>query len=145
MNTKMIELNQAQAILRWPIAEEYLRKALDFNHDQELLNIKARVMAGINTLWVIEDEEGAPIAYGVTYMYSPDGIIFTVQIRLATTTNFALEKFIEKLDEFEIWAHNQGAHYIEIAGRKGWEKIMKPHGFKHNYTSLMKRVTKELH
>lgn len=41
----------------------------------------------------------------------------------------------------EAWARDNGCTHIVIAGRKGWERAMKPHGFEALWTALGKRLT----
>lgn len=42
--------------------------------------------------------------------------------------------------EVEAWASRHGALFVTIASRKGWEKIMGPHGYAHWQTELRKEV-----
>lgn len=141
---KLIELSPIEAQLYWPEAEKYLAKAVKNDYDsQQLRVIKGRVFAGMNTLWKIDDEEGATIAWGTTFIYTADGNTIVAQIYVATMDD--LTTVTEKLGEFENWAHNKGVHYIEVVGRLGWSKPLRALGFEHNYTSLTKEVYRELH
>lgn len=143
MNT-LKQIDPLHVDLLWPEAEPFLRQALaGVDPDEYLKDMKARIFAGINKLWAIEDADGKAVAYAATITYTPDGISSTIQIYLAST--ISKELFTEQLAHFEAFAMQNNITYIEIVGRKGWEKVMKPHGFVFNYTSLLKRVTKELH
>lgn len=42
--------------------------------------------------------------------------------------------------EVEEWARQRGALFVTIASRKGWEKIMRPHGYGHWQSELRKEV-----
>ena len=42
--------------------------------------------------------------------------------------------------EVEMWAREIGALFVTIASRKGWEKIMAPHGYGHWQTELRKEL-----
>lgn len=131
----------------WPAAAEHLREAIsETEEDPErfLRQLQAKIFSGIHTLWVLEDE-GEPVAYAVTVVYSGDGIVTVVQIYLAQGEDLQLFLKPDEYDRFVMWALKRGASVIEIIGRKGWEKILKPYGFMHNYTSLTKRITEELH
>lgn len=142
MNLK--ELDTSEAMQIWPLAEEHLRAAvseLEENPDIFLRQIKAKVFSGIHSLWILEDGE-EPAAYAVTALYTGDGIVTVAQIYLAEGT---LELFLEQQDSFTVWALKHGASCIEIIGRKGWERVLKPHGFMYNYTSLLRQITEELH
>lgn len=141
---KLVEMNVMQAQLVWEEAEAHLRRAInDEDKDEALRLLKGRVFAGMNTLWRVDDEFGKVLAWGTTTLYTGDGVIVTAQISLACTRDMKL--FLGNLDEFEVWAHKHGAHYIEVIGRFGWTKVLKPLGFAHNYTSLTKRIFQELH
>lgn len=38
------------------------------------------------------------------------------------------------------WCKSEGAEEIRVRGRKGWERALKPYGFKHGYTMLSLEV-----
>jgi hypothetical protein len=94
-------------------------------------------------LWRIEDEAGQALGWATTTIYTPDGDTKIVQIDLAT--GGSIDDFTEHLHEFEQWAHSHEIDYIEVVGRYGWMRRLAPLGFEHNFTSLLKRVYKELH
>lgn len=143
MNT-LREISTVEAQRIWPAAEEYLIHAVDDMDKENFLRmIKAKVFAGMNTLWVLEDENEEPIAYAITVIFTPDGISKSIQIYMATGRD--LEIFTSQLDQFTVWCIKHEIDFIEVVGRKGWEKILKPLGFSHNYTSLLKRISEELH
>ena len=108
-----------------------------------MAQVKARVFAGMNQLWKVVDNLGRPIAWCTTFIYTADGNKTTAQINLATSDDMDL--LVDKMPEFERWAMDKGYDYIEITGRLGWLRVMRNYGFEHNYTSLLKRVSKELH
>ena len=137
----LIQVKQTQVPYVWEEAEKYLVRAMQ--DERTITNTKARVFAGLDNLWAVADKDGEPLAWATTLLYTEDGVKVTAQIRLAATDDMKL--FVEKMPEFERWAHEKGAHFIEVVGRKGWEKVLKSDGFTFNYTSLVKRVYKELH
>lgn len=147
MSTKSMlrEMTTQEAIHLWPVAEECLRAAVsqtEENPDAYMRQLQAKIFSGIHTLWAIEDN-GEPAAYAVTALYTGDGIINIAQIYLAQGK--ALELFLQQWNQFVAWALRHDAHCVEVIGRKGWEKVLKPYGFKHNYTSLLRQITEELH
>lgn len=144
MNIIAHEMSLSQAITIWPTAEEYLREAIiDEDKDNFLRSLKAKVFAGICTLWELRDEFEEVLAYVITVLYSNDGKVKIAQLYMATTKDMQI--FVEQMDQFESWARTSGVDLMEIVGRKGWERVLKPYGFTHNFTSLVKAVTKELH
>lgn len=144
MTSILREISTVEAQRIWPDAEEYLVHAVDDIDKEEFLrNLKAKVFAGMNTLWMIEDEDGQPLAYAVTVIFTPDGITKSIQIYMATGED--LDMFTSQIDQFTVWCIKRGVDFIEVVGRKGWEKVLRPLGFSHNYTSLLKRISEELH
>lgn len=141
---RLVELSVLDAQLYWNEAEAWLTEATDSEYRVEQLQmLKGRVFTGMAALWKIEGECGETRGWASTTIYTPDGITRVVQIDLATGGR--LEEFTEQLDEFYRWAHSHGIDYIEVIGRHGWMRKLSPLGFEHNFTSLLKRVYKELH
>ena len=127
----------------WPEAETWLRRAVrGADPESYMKNVQATLFAGINTLWRIEDE-GELTAYCVTNLYTVDGLNKIAQLHMMTAEN--VEDILPLLDYFNVWAKSKGADWMEVIGRKGWERMLKPYGFNHEYTSLMKRVMTEIH
>lgn len=144
MSTVARELNVAEAVFFWDEAESFLRDAIILQDKESFIrNVKARIFSGLHTLWKIDDIAKGTLAYAVTSIYTPDGLSKIAQIYLATTED--MEVFIQEMAQFEIWALKNDVSFIEIIGRKGWEKVLKPFGFRHNHTSLLKRIARELH
>lgn len=137
------ELNQFEVRQYWPEAEDHLRSAVrGVDPVGYLRNVQAALFAGLNTLWRIE-EDGDLSAYCVTNIYSTDGVGAIAQIHLFASDD--MKKALPLLDYFTVWAKRRGVDYIEVIGRKGWERALKPYGFRHEYTSLFKRITEEIH
>lgn len=137
------ELDLVEVRHYWPEAVGYLRRAVyGADPDGYLRNVQASVFAGLNTLWRIENK-GKLQAYAVTHIYTTDGISRVAQIHLLTTES--MDEVLELLDYFTAWATNRGVEWIEVIGRKGWERKLRPYGFNHEYTSLMKHVIERIH
>ncbi len=144
MKTTAIELDQFEAQQVWAEAEMYLRKAVtDDDPDTYLRGVQARVFAGLVTLWKVVDEKERAVAWAISILYTVDGVSNIAQLSLGTAED--LNYFLEHDDEFVAWALQRNVEYIEVIGRKGWEKILKPLGFIHNHTSLMRHISEELH
>ncbi len=144
MNTIINELSQVDAMVAWPEAEVYLRQAVtDDNPDNYLQQVQAFIFSGLHRLWHLVDDEGKTVAYAVTNTYSNDGIIRVAQLYLTTSTG--MQELLSAIDQVYVLAIQRKVDYIEIIGRKGWEKVLRPYGFTHNHTSLIKRINRELH
>lgn len=135
----MMEVRQ-----HWPEAESWLLRAVHGRDPERYMrNVQASLFAGISTLWRIEEEFGELSAYCVTNTYTVDGMNTIAQIHLMTAES--IEDVLPLMDYFTVWAKKKGADWIEVIGRKGWERMLRPYGFTHEYTSLMKRVIEEIH
>ncbi len=138
------QLSQVEAMQEWPEAEDFLRHAvIDDYPERYIRNVQAFIFSGMHHLWKLVDEENKTVAYAVINVYTNDGITNVAQMYLATSKG--LEEVLSHMDEFIAWTIKSKIDYIEIIGRKGWEKVLRPYGFTHNHTSLIKRVTQELH
>lgn len=137
-------LSISDAIAAWPEAERYLMEAVtDDEPERYLRNVQACIFGGTHSLFRLEKTNGDTLGYGVLTVYSIDGIRRIGQLYLATVE--CLQEILAQMDHFTVWGLKNKVDYLEITGRKGWEKTLRPYGFTHNYTSLMKRVTQELH
>jgi hypothetical protein len=53
--------------------------------------------------------------------------------------------WLEHISFLEAWAQQNGFLRVEIWGRKGWERIFKPHGYVHESTHLGKFLRRSTH
>jgi len=144
LDTHIQELTQVEAMGKWNEAESYLRLAVtDDDPENYLRTVQSFVFSGIHTLWRLSDDQNKTTGYAVTAIYTNNGIVSVAQIYLATTE--ALKNLMEHMDLLHSWAIQHKVNYLEILGRKGWEKVLRPYGFTHNHTSLLKRIDQELH
>lgn len=141
---KLNQIKQEQVYYMWDLAEDAIANALEESvREQQLAGIKGRVFAGMSQLWNLEAEGGKYVAWATTTLYTGDGISSILQLNTANAED--LQKILPFLDQIELYARELGARYIEIVGREGWKRVLRPYGFQHNYTSVIKPVTKEVH
>ena len=63
------------------------------------------------------------------------------QLQLVTCTGPGWFEYAETvLPILEQFAKDTGCRNVSVWGRKGWEKAMKPYGYDHAYTVLVKEV-----
>jgi hypothetical protein len=81
----------------------------------------------VETPWVIErEDELMGVALTQTVQYPQ-----RVTIRINTLAGHSLEEWVdEALKAFEDWAIALGITYFEYYGRLGFNKFLKPHGYK---------------
>ncbi len=140
---KMNKLEPVEILTHWEEVESFLRPAIIGDADVTLTAIRTHAIGQLKQIWKFSDDSGKTTGYAVTEIYTPDGDTITAQIHFAAADDISF--LTNHLDHFEHWAREAGANQIEIIGRKGWEKIMRPLGFIHNYTSLTRHIAKELH
>ena len=144
LDTHIQELTQVEAMGKWNEAESFLRHAVtDDDPENYLRTVQSLVFSGVHTLWRLHDAKDKTTGYAVTAIYTSNGIVSVAQIYLATVD--ALKELLEHMDMIHSWAIQNKVGYLEILGRKGWEKVLRPYGFTHNHTSLLKRIDQELH
>jgi len=49
-----------------------------------------------------------------------------------------MENWFHHLDQLELWASRSGFLRMEVWGREGWKRMLKSHGYAHEYTHLAK-------
>lgn len=138
------QLNVTEAMLVWPHAKEMLRAAIvSDDPEQQLREIEAKVATGLETLWQLQDEKGKVTGYAITILYTTSGETVVAQLHVAAAAG--LQLLTSHLDEFESWATGIGVDRLEVIGREGWARVLKPYGFSFDHVSLIKRVTKGMH
>jgi len=51
-----------------------------------------------------------------------------------------VDDWLPTCEEIHEWAEGEGCRFIEIAGRPGWVKLMKPYGYEYSYTVIKKEL-----
>jgi hypothetical protein len=54
-------------------------------------------------------------------------------------------KWIADIGIIERWAALQGFHKMEVWGRAGWNRMLRPHGYRESYRVLEKLVDRGIH
>jgi hypothetical protein len=63
---------------------------------------------------------------------------FEVHVEIAAGSKDTLVN--QTIKSVEEWARDIGAAFVTIASRKGWEKVMAPHGYDHWQTEIRKEM-----
>jgi hypothetical protein len=115
----------------------YLRFRDDFEAvlDQRTHTIEwldAQVLAGLVRVWPAHDA-----CLLTSLKYYPTGA-FEVHVEIAAGSKDTLVN--QTIGSVEEWAREIGAAFVTIASRKGWEKVMAPHGYDHWQTEIRKEM-----
>jgi hypothetical protein len=129
----------------WIDAMPWIEKALgEVNHDHaELIHIQKGLMAGFLQLWSIQDKRKAnfPICFLITELHCI-GEFKTLIVRWLAGVEMA--EWINEITLLEQIAEREGYHKVEIWGRPGWEKVLKPHGYEREFIILGKLIKRGL-
>lgn len=105
----------------WKAARELILSSLNGTEitEKDLLD---SVLADIHQMWV--DFEGSDIkAVGFTQLVNfSQGKM--CEVVAAAAEGGQLDNMLEHLEEMSLWARGQGCTYMQIWGRKGWEKVL---------------------
>lgn len=114
----MIPIGDVEAV--WPLAEEYIIAGCDYG-EVPADEFKERVKSGNAQLWVAWSDhcEGAAIT---ELLITPVG----KTCLLAAMSCDDFERCRNELaPQWEVWAKSEGCTTMRLAGRFGWERIMK--------------------
>jgi hypothetical protein len=83
----------------------------------------------------IEDAESA-IASGQAWFVPGDRCAAVLQMTRDTNVWLGggdLSELVRRLPDIEAWAREQGCDRTTLIGRKGWERVLRPHGYRPIY------------
>lgn len=123
----------------WPVVAPLLGPAVEVSGGRMNMDLlKAGLEARDTQLWVarIGDETvGAWVTTLTTYAASAK------ICEIMFCGGHAIEKWMPKgLNVTEAWAAEQGYRVIEVVGRSGWDRMLKPFGYAKRYVVLEKEV-----
>jgi hypothetical protein len=97
-----------------------------FEGEETVVGMFDAIMSGKRQLWVVKDETGRVILTPITETRVNDAT-GEVVVRMAEIGGERLQEAMPLVEEIERWARDeQGATTIELIGRKGWERLLKP-------------------
>ena len=107
----------------WPLVKKHVQSALDRNQNfRNHFDVKENCINGLEQLWVIVDNKDD--VHGV-----------------CITTGHDLPLWVDKIKDFEDWAFkNCGCKKIEIYGRPGWSRMLKPLGYNFTHVQMDKFI-----
>ena len=123
----------------WEFVEPFIVNALEYG-EGELFpkDVKYKAEVGDFQLWIVTNKQGSFIGCFVTEILDYS-LIASLRIVLLGGTDFPLwiELAHKKLEEYGK-EHKCGR--IELCGRRGWVRKLKPLGFKETYVVVTRRI-----
>lgn len=122
----------------WPAARRLL---LDAKHTWEefatLDIIHNWIVNNVMQLWIVHgDEEGIRLALLTEFYMWPK----VKMGRIRWIAGEGLDQALPLLDAVEMWMKRHGAQKVEIIGRRGWERKLKPYGYEFHSVCLHKNL-----
>jgi hypothetical protein len=100
-----------------------------FPDDETVENIITQCAAGRRQLWIVQDETGRVVLTPITEVVRNDAT-GAVRLVCCEVGGERLQECLPLLDVMEQWAKEvHGATESELVGRRGWERLLKPHAY----------------
>lgn len=132
---------------KWPALGPWVVQAIgDEVNYMDVEYVKAQVLCGNCCIWVghaSEHYEANAIEVVLVCEIAFYCGMRTLVLRWLSGRN--MPSWLAHLPHLENWASCQGFVRMEIWGRKGWERELKPHGYKHDTTRLSKFLARSIH
>lgn len=128
--TAILSAHEAVLALEWGRCEPWLAAALE--HDGgffEIADVRDAVFGGRAHLWA--GVRAAAVSRWVEYDTGKTLLIWVAGGDLDELTN-------RMLPAGEDWARERGCTRALLYGRRGWERVLAPRGFRHHSTLLLK-------
>jgi hypothetical protein len=125
-------LNQEQVAHYWPDILRELRETnmYEFWTPEQIFE---RLANGAMQCWALSDSE-------IRLILLTDVIVYASGVRVLRFVGGVgkrLKEFLPLIVEvFGRITRQLKCDHVEVAGRKGWERLLKPYGFKHSFTVL---------
>ena len=124
----------------WPgilkCLEKYCRR---FPHDETVENIIQKCAAGHRQLWVVLDEQGQVALTPITEISIVDAT-GAKRFIFCEVGGSRIKDAMPLIADMERWAAEQGCTEFDFVGRRGWEPLLEPYGFKPQAIIWRKRI-----
>ena len=110
--------------------------------DLEAIKLKAK--QGVMQIWLGEK----PDKKDIDMVLVTESLLLANEMTLVVRWASGLGVIEDMLPDFgllENWAKTNGYHEIQIWGRKGWEKLFRPLGYKHDFTVISRVIDRGIH
>ena len=123
----------------WPLVKDHVQSALDRNQNfRDHSDVKENCIKGLEQLWVIVDKKDNVHGVCITQIVEQKNYNIGL-VRIATGHDLPL--WVDKIKDFEDWAFkNCDCKKIEIYGRPGWSRMLKPLGYDFTHVQMDKFI-----
>lgn len=120
----------------WPEVSGFFEEAIEKTKSPLTTgDLRRDVLSGDRQLWVIRDDE--IVAAFLTHINTSYGVSYGV---IAFAGGSGHEDWVEIVEPVSDWLRCEGAQFLEIIGRKGWERPLKKYGFEFAEIKLRKKL-----
>ena len=129
-------VKRAEILGTWPLVEEYIENACNNSELYWPSEIKTALIKGDYQLWVSWSNDRVRACLVTTLEQSQR----TMWIRGILCAGDGPDDWVYHIDQIEAWAKAQGAEFSHLLGRPGFEKWLKPKGYRRTHTLMEKRL-----
>ena len=120
----------------WPKVEHLVSEAVERSEGKYLAeDIKELLFASHMQMWLMVGDGILGLTLTELRTYPRNKIC-----RLLCCVGEQMESWIDKIDIIEAWAKGEGCLSIEPICRAGWERVLKPRGYKKTHVLLAKEL-----
>jgi hypothetical protein len=124
----------------WPGIIACLEKyCARYPHDESVDNIIRQCAAGRRQLWMVLDEKDEVVLAPVTEIVTVDATGAARFVFVEVGGSRAREA-MPLITEMEAWARAQGCTEFDFVGRRGWERLLAPYGYRPEAVIYRKRI-----
>lgn len=134
--THLWGVRKAEIPVAWPMVEELIANACNNSGLYWPLEIKKELEAGNHQLWVAWARDRIRACLVTTLEASQRA----AWLRGILCSGEDPDDWMEHLETIEQWALAQGCSMIHLMGRPGFERWLKPMGYRKTHTLMEKRL-----
>ena len=126
----------------WDDASGFLERAAEESSGRySVSSIRQEIDNGRQQLWILFEGEDKMIAALTTMVvsYPLKRVLSVAFCGSNDESNWYRNREII-IDSFRRWAVDRGCNGVEVVGRAGWERVLRPLGFSKTFTTLEARV-----
>lgn len=128
----------------WPIAAPWLMQAIgEADTWRDVDHLRQEILRGNAHLWMFQDKKTKDVLVVIVTEAIMLGGKPCLVIRWLGGAD--MQKWLDDIAIIERWAAVQGFHKVEVWGRPGWQRMLKPYGFRETFRVLEKTVDRGVH
>lgn len=135
LQVKSVIVPRKQILDILPFVESFLKDAMQYNSDWTYTDLITALLTEHCKLWVVSDKKVLAAAVTQIYTYPTKKEVRVHLLGGVDSAGWGKE-WSESLERY---AKAEGAKSIDLLGRKGWERALKPWGYE-QVTHLRKEV-----